>query len=151
MPQDLAKNNPYMTMVVNILRTGSLIDHKVSDVLKPFDITHIQFNILRSLEAIHPEVLSVGDINNGLMFPTSDVTRLLDRLEKRALITRLICPENRRKMDISITDKGLNVIENALPGIEAVLDGYYRNNISENERDLVVDVLKRINNSLKTN
>ncbi len=146
MPQDLAKDNPYMKMVINILRTGNIIDHKVSEVLKAFGITHIQFNILRILEASYPDKLSVGDINGGLLFPTSDVTRLLDRLEKRELISRIVCPKNRRKMDISITEKGLQVIEEALPEIEAILDGYYRNRVSEPERDLVTNILKRLNN-----
>lgn len=138
-------------MVVNILRTGSIIDHSVTKVLKKHDITHIQFNILRSLELAHPKKLSVGEVLNGLMFPTSDVTRLLDRLEKRELITRIVCPKNRRKMDISITEKGLEVISNALPDIEGVLDGYYKQNVTAAERDLVIDVLKRINNALKIN
>jgi DNA-binding MarR family transcriptional regulator len=143
--RDLAKDNPYMKMVVNILRTGNIIDHKVTEVLRDFDITHIQFNILRILEARHPEKLSVGEINNGLLFPTSDVTRLLDRLEKRELINRITCPKNRRKMDISITEKGLQKINESLPEIEKVLKGYYSDRVNETERDVVIEVLKRLN------
>ncbi|MCB2219167.1 MAG: MarR family transcriptional regulator [Bacteroidetes bacterium] len=143
--RDLAKDNPYMKMVVNILRTGNIIDHKVTEVLRNFDITHIQFNILRILEARHPEKLSVGEINNGLLFPTSDVTRLLDRLEKRSLINRIACPKNRRKMDISITEKGIQKINETLPEIEKVLMGYYSDRVNETERDIVIDVLKRLN------
>ena len=146
MEKDLAKDNPYMKMVVNILRTGNIIDHKVSEVLKAFGLTHIQFNILRILEAVHPEKLSAGDINNGLLFPTSDVTRLLDRLEKGEFITRIVCPKNRRKIDISITDKGLKVIGEALPAIEDVLNGYYNQKVTPDERDMMIRVLKKLNN-----
>lgn len=146
MPQDLAKDNPYMKMVVNIMKTGNIIDHKVSAVLKNFDITHIQFNILRILEAAMPHKLSAGEINKGLLFPTSDVTRLIDRLEKRDLVSRTLCPENRRKMDISITEKGLQVIDSSLPEVSIALDGFYQNEISPAERDLVLDILKRLTN-----
>jgi DNA-binding MarR family transcriptional regulator len=144
MISELAKDVPYMKMVVNLLNAGNKIDFKVSRVLKEFKITHIQFNILRILEASYPKKLSVGDINNGLLFSTSDVTRLLDRLEKRNLISRSLCPDNRRKMDISITDKGLAVIAASLPKIEESLDGYYKNRVTENERDQLLEILKKL-------
>ncbi|HSG67638.1 MAG TPA: MarR family transcriptional regulator, partial [Bacteroidales bacterium] len=106
MKEDLARNNPYMKMVVNILRAGRIIDHKVSDVLKEFGITHIQFNILRILEARKAEKLSLGDITDGLLFSSSDVSRLIDRLVNHGLVDRVICPKNRRKLELTITEEG---------------------------------------------
>ncbi len=146
MRNELAKDVPYMKMVVSVLRAGTIIDHKVSEVLKDFEITHIQFNILRILESVIPEKLSVGEIKKGLLFPTSDVTRLLDRLEKRNLIERILCPKNRRKMDISITNSGLNIISAALPKIEEKLDGFYKDRVSEAERDQLIETLRRLKN-----
>ena len=144
MKQDLARNNPYMKMVVNILRAGKIIDHKVSEALKEYGITHIQFNILRILEARLPEKLSLKDVQDGLLFPTSDVSRLLDRLVKRGLVERTVCPENRRKIDLSITREGMQIIQSSIPAIEESLDGYYKSTINEDERLQVIDVLKRI-------
>jgi DNA-binding MarR family transcriptional regulator len=144
MKEDLARNNPYMKMVVNILRAGKIIDHKVSEVLKEFDITHSQFNILRILEAKMPEKLSLAEVTSGLLFQTSDVSRLIDRLVTRELVDRTICPQNRRKIEVTITDKGLDVIRMAIPKIEKTLNGYYRSVINEKERIEVIDVMKRI-------
>ncbi len=144
MKQDLARNNPYMKMVVNILRAGQIIDHKVSDVLKEFGITHSQFNILRILESRMPEKLSLEEIREGLLFHTSDVSRLLDRLVKRGLVKREVCPVNRRKLDVSITDKGLEVIRDAIPKIGESLNGYYKSDIGEAERRQVIEIMKRI-------
>lgn len=144
MAKDLAKDNPYMKMVISLMRTGNTIEHKIINTLKEFEITHIQFNILRILEAASPEKISVGDVTNGLMFPTSDVTRILDRLEKRGLISRIICPVNRRKMDISITEEGQKVIDSALPKIAQSLDNYYQDVISEEERKIVIEVLNKL-------
>jgi len=133
-----------MKMVVHIMQTGSYIDHLVSDVLKEFNITHIQFNILRVLEAAQPKNVAVGEILRGLMFPTSDVTRILDRLEKRELIKRSLCPTNRRKMDVSITQNGMDIITLSLPKITEKLNDFYSTIVNEQERDVVIDVLKRL-------
>lgn len=108
---DLVSNNPYMKLFVRIMKVGHIIENHVTDILKEFDITHIQFNVLRSLEAVHPGILSVGEIKKHLLFPASDVTRLLDRLLKHGLIERCVCPKNRRKVDVSITNKGLELIK----------------------------------------
>lgn len=144
MKQDLARNNPYMKMVVNILRAGKIIDHKVSDVLKDYGITHIQFNILRILEAEHPRKLSLGEITDGLLFATSDVSRLIDRLVNHGLVDREVCPGNRRKLEVSITDEGFRVISKAVPRIEESLEGYYSDRINEDERLQVIDIMRRI-------
>jgi DNA-binding MarR family transcriptional regulator len=144
MKEDLARNNPYMKMVVNILRAGKIIDHKVSEVLKEYGITHIQFNVLRILEARKPEKLSLGEITEGLLFPTSDVSRLIDRLVSRGLVDRMVCPQNRRKIEVTITEDGLNLIRQSIPRIEDTLNGYYKSVIDEQERIKVVDVMRRI-------
>jgi len=144
MKQDLVRNNPYMKMVVNILRAGKIIDHKVSDVLKKYGVTHIQFNILRILEARMPEKLSLGEIQDGLLFETSDVSRLIDRLVRNGLVDRTYCPNNRRKLEVSITKQGLEVIRRSVPEIEKSMNGYYRDLFNENERDQVIDMMKRI-------
>lgn len=144
MKQDLARNNPNMKMVVNILRAGKIIDHKVSDVLKKYGVTHIQFNILRILEARMPEKLSLGEIQEGLLFETSDVSRLIDRLVKNGLVDRTYCPNNRRKLEVSITPQGLDVIRKSMPEIEKSMNGYYRDLFNENERDQLIEMMKRI-------
>jgi DNA-binding MarR family transcriptional regulator len=133
-----------MKMVVNILRAGKIIDHKVSDVLKKYGVTHIQFNILRILEARMPEKLSLGEIQDGLLFETSDVSRLIDRLVRNGLVDRTYCPNNRRKLEVSITQQGLEVIHRSVPEIEKSMNGYYRDLFSKNERDQVIDMMKRI-------
>jgi DNA-binding MarR family transcriptional regulator len=144
MKQELAENHPYMRMVVHILRAGQIIDHKVSDAIKEFGVTHIQFNVLRILEHRMPEKLSLNDISDGLLFRTSDVSRLVDRLVKNGLVNRTICPDNRRKLELEITDKGLEVIRLSVPKINEALDGFYKENFNEEEREMIIDMMKRI-------
>jgi DNA-binding MarR family transcriptional regulator len=143
---DLASNNPYMKMFVRIMKVGRIIENHATEILKEFDITHIQFNVLRSLEVVHPDILSVGEIKKQLLFPASDVTRLLDRLLKNGLIDRCVCPKNRRKVDVSITKKGLELIKKILPEFEKQSEGYFRFIINEDERDQMLVGLARIQN-----
>ena len=144
MRKDLAENHPYMRMVVHILRAGQIIDHKVSDAIKDLGVTHIQFNILRILEHRMPEKLSLGDIADGLLFRTSDVSRLIDRLVKNGLVKRSICRENRRKLELEITEKGLEVIRLSVPSIDKALNGFYRDQFSDKEGEQLIKLMKRI-------
>jgi len=133
-----------LKLVIEILRTGDYLDSKVTAVLKQYDLTHIQFNILRILQGAQPEPLPVGKIKERLLFSKSDVTRLLDRLEKKRFISRRICPSNRRKMDIEITEEGLKLIQVVLPLIEKELEGFYEEKIGETERDVIIEALQKI-------
>ena len=137
-------HNSYLKLVIEILRTGDYLDSKVTAVLKQYDLTHIQFNILRILQGAQPEPLPVGKIKERLLFSKSDVTRLLDRLEKKRFISRRICPSNRRKMDIEITEEGLKLIQVVLPLIEKELEGFYEEKIGETERDVIIEALQKI-------
>lgn len=142
----LVSKNAYMKMFVRIMRVGHIIENHASKLLKDFNITHVQFNVLRCLEVVYPNVLSVGEIKKQLVFPASDVTRLLDRLVKQELIERCVCPKNRRKVDVLITEKGLGLIDSIRPVFEAEFDGYFKNMINESERDQVLQALLKIQN-----
>jgi DNA-binding MarR family transcriptional regulator len=142
--QKLIKNKDYMTMVVEILRTGNWIDNRISQILQKAGITHVQFNILRILEGAHPTPLTVGNIKSQILFSNSDITRLLDRLKNKGLIDRRICAGNRRKMDVNITDEGLELTKIVLPQIEDDLDGFFSDKLSSDERDVLIVSLKKI-------
>jgi DNA-binding MarR family transcriptional regulator len=73
----------------------------------------------------------------------SDVTRLLDKLEKLGYIERRLCPHNRRKMDINITTKGIQLLED----VEVQMDTFYEdlsNRISGEEAGTLSDLLDKV-------
>ncbi len=142
--ESIVKNKNHMLMVVEIMQTGNWLDSKISKVLAESGITHIQFNILRILEGSHPLPLSVGAIKERIVFSKSDITRLLDRLKGKGLIDRNVNPENRRSMDVSITQKGLALIKFVLPRIEEELDGFYSEKVSLTEMTQIKTILKKI-------
>ena len=100
------KNQSYFEAIQQLIRTGHWLTDRVSQELKGFDITEPQFNVLRILKGQHGKPLAVQEIQKRMIQRTSNVTRILDKLLKKDLVTRQECPSNRRKMDIAITPAG---------------------------------------------
>lgn len=101
-------NKAYYQAIIQIIRTGHWITDEVNKALKEYDITEPQFNVLRILRGAKGEPLTVGHIQNNMVQRSSNVTRIVDKLLKKDLVQRKECPTNRRKMDITITQNGLD-------------------------------------------
>ena len=111
--QDLKQErftNDYEKMVVNILFTGSWLANLNAARLKPFGVTPEQYNVLRILRGSHPKPLMLADITCRMIDRSSNATRLVEKLRQKGLVKREICENNRRQVDISITDPGLEIL-----------------------------------------
>lgn len=109
----------YQKVVVNMLYTGNWIRDEQTRQLKPFDLLPQHFNALRIIRGRHPSPVSPGEIKAVLIDKANDLTRLLDKLEKMGLIKRNLCPSNRRKMDITLTARGIKHLEEASAEMQA--------------------------------
>ncbi len=101
----------YRKLVVNLVFTGSWINVKTSEMLKPFKITVQQFNILRILRGQHPKPATVNMLIDRMLDKMSNVSRIIDKLERKQLVVRKICPDDRRCVDVLITEKGLRLLK----------------------------------------
>ncbi len=142
--QYLMGQNNHLKMVADIIHTASELDYKISKVLKEFGITHVQFNIIRILERYYPTPLSIGEVKSRIVFSNSDVTRLIDRMEAKGIVSRTVNKENRRKMDVLITLRGLAIAEKIWPSIEDKLDNHYTDIITPSEAKKVSKILNKI-------
>lgn len=97
---------------VNILYTASWIETLNLKRFKPYGITPQQFNVLRILRGSHPKKLMLNDIASRMIDKNSNATRLVEKLRQKNLVIRNQCPDNRRQVDISITDQGLELLAN---------------------------------------
>jgi DNA-binding MarR family transcriptional regulator len=102
--------NDYEKAVVNILYTASWLDALTIQSLKPFGISPQQFNVLRILRGADPSVVRLADITERMLDKNSNATRLVEKLRQKNLLEREVCPSNRRQVDISITQKGLDLL-----------------------------------------
>jgi DNA-binding MarR family transcriptional regulator len=97
--------------MVNILYTGSWLYNRDASRLKPYDITPEQYNVLRILRGSHPSPMMLSDITARMLNKSSNATRLVEKLRQKSFVRREICADNRRQVDISITDKGLTLLK----------------------------------------
>lgn len=103
--------NEYQKAGINILYTGSWLYNINALHLKKFGITPEQFNVLRILRGSHPKAMMLADITARMIDRSSNSTRLVEKLRLKGLVNRELCEDNRRQVDILITDKGLNLLK----------------------------------------
>jgi DNA-binding MarR family transcriptional regulator len=123
--QDLKQerfDNVYEKMVVNILFTGSWLSNLNAARLKPFGLTPEQYNVLRILRGSHPKPMMLADITSRMIDRNSNATRLVEKLKSKGFVNREICETNRRQVDISITESGLNVLAKIDEGLDQWLE-----------------------------
>jgi DNA-binding MarR family transcriptional regulator len=94
---------------LELLRTTDMLSRGLIQVLKTKDLSATQYNVLRILRGA-PEGLPCGEIANRMITADPDITRLLDRLEKRALVARCREPKDRRTVMARITPGGLKLL-----------------------------------------
>jgi DNA-binding MarR family transcriptional regulator len=94
---------------LDLLRTADLLSRNLSDVLKAEDLSSTQYNVLRILRGA-PEGLPCGEIGSRMITRDPDITRLLDRLEKRDLISRHRETKDRRMVMARITPGGIQLL-----------------------------------------
>jgi MarR family transcriptional regulator, organic hydroperoxide resistance regulator len=97
-------------LFLNIVRTSDQLMRRVADMLKPADLSGTQYNVLRILRGAVPDGLACGEISERMVTRDPDITRLLDRLEKRGLVARSREKADRRVVTARITDAGLELL-----------------------------------------
>jgi DNA-binding MarR family transcriptional regulator len=93
-----------------VIRTADRLMLQVTGLLKPYSLSPTQYNVLRILRGAGKAGASCKDVANRLITRDPDVTRLMDRLEKRGLLTRDRDPEDRRVVTHRLTDEGLALV-----------------------------------------
>lgn len=97
-------------LYLNLARTTEALSWKVVELLKSYELTGVQYNVLRILRGAGSEGLICSEISERLITKDSDVTRLLKRLENRHLISRERNPKDRRHVVTKITGAGLELL-----------------------------------------
>ena len=128
----------------NLLKTGGWVEEKLKGALKPFNLTHAQLNALHILFDSDPKPVSANELKRKILVSNPDVTRLLDRMVKKGFVLRETCPENRRKIDISLTDAGKQLFMGARQAAKAALGNFFERQITEDEAEELRKILHKI-------
>lgn len=129
--------------VLNISYSSICIKDEITTVLKPYDISIEQFNVLRILRGKKGEPANLQDIQERMINKMSNTTRLVDKLILKGLVERFICEKNRRKVDIFITEQGLNLLNQIDPVIEKT-EERFTSNLSVEELETLNTLLTKI-------
>ncbi len=94
-------------LVVTALRVGNQFNEELNQFVKTYGISLPQFNVLRILRGQKGTPANLSTINQRMIHKMSNTTRLVDKLIEKTLVQRRICAQNRRKIEIFITEAGL--------------------------------------------
>src|SRR5918998_6288391 len=114
LPRELKQTKPFpaksQEAAVALMRTADLIRRSVSGVIEPHGITTQQYNVLRILRGAGEAGLPTLDIAERMIEQTPGITRLIDRLEAKRLVSRERCLTDRRQVFCRITAEGLTLL-----------------------------------------
>jgi len=103
---------------IALLRTAGDLERGAVELLKAFDMSPAQYNVLRILRGAGPDGATCGNVSGRLLRHDPDVTRLLDRLEKRGLVSRSRDALDRRVVRTRITEAGLKLLAELAEPVE---------------------------------
>ncbi len=112
--QDIKQTNfktPYSKAVINVFYTNNWLQSMQVEIFKPFDLTLQQYNVLRILRGQYPNPITVIAIIERMLDKMSNASRLVDKLLAKDLVVRKLCPHDRRAVDVIITEKGLELLD----------------------------------------
>lgn len=135
-------------VILNLMYTQNVVAEKFYETLKPFELSGEQYNVLRILRGQKGNPANMCVIQERMITKNSNTTRLIDKLLLKGLVTRNVCPENRRKMEIFITEKGLDLLKELDPIVVEHEQLFTQNLTSEEIQNLIqlLEKFRTINN-----
>jgi len=134
--------NENQKLLINLMYTASWLNIRQTRFFKPFDLTPQQFNVLKILKGQQPAPSNINLFQERMIDKSSNVSRLVDKLCNKELAMRKTSKEDRRQVDIFITEKGEKLIEEVevyLPSETNVFHG-----LNTKEKQLMNELLDRI-------
>lgn len=134
--------NEYHKLAVNIFYTYSWLLNLQTQLFKKFKITSNQYNILRILRGQYPNPATINLLKDRMIDKMSDASRLVERLRKKGLVKRELCKNDRRRVDVVITDKGLKLLSD-IDKLNDEYDSFFKN-LSVTESKTLNDLLDKL-------
>ncbi len=133
--------------VLNLMYTTYILKTRIATLLKEFDLTMEQYNVLRILKGKHPQCMCVKDIAGRMIERSSNVPRIADRLVAKKLIKRYQSKDDKRHTSLLLTDKALDVLQKSSDQLNEL--HHFNIKISEQEAAQLNELLEKINSVLE--
>ncbi|WP_452601620.1 MarR family winged helix-turn-helix transcriptional regulator [Pontimicrobium sp. MEBiC06410] len=129
--------------VINIFYTSNSIKEDFSRFFKSYGLSMEQYNVLRILRGQKGTPANMSTLQERMINKMSNTTRLVDKLIVKELVTRNTCPSNRRKIEILITNKGLNIMKQIDDKLD-IKENNLTKNLTNNELETLNNLLDKI-------
>lgn len=136
--------NEYQKATINLIYTFNWMNERIKSMLDQYDITPQQFNILRILRGAGKPI-STLQIRQRMLDKMSDTSRIVDRLIKKGLVKKVVCEGDRRLVDVSISDTGLQLLKR-IDAHQDQMDEVFKN-LDEEQAITLNNLLDRIRNT----
>lgn len=133
-------------IILNIMYTLNVIQDNFNDILKPYELSSEQYNVLRILRGQKGIPANMFLIQERMVAKNSNTTRLIDKLLLKKLVTRNVCEFNRRKIEIEITQAGLDLLKILDPKVIQ-----HENSLSSNLTNTEKETLNELLEKYRTN
>jgi len=131
-------------VIIKLIRMNCAINEQLMLVLKPFGISIQQFNVLRILRGQKGVAANLFTVQEKMVNKMSNTTRIIDKLIDKSFVERIICKENRRKIELFITEEGLNFLKKVDPVIDQT-EEKMTNHLSEKDKQEMLILLNKLN------
>lgn len=132
----------YRRLLVNLLFTNNWLNQQLGPFFREFDLTLQQHNVLAILRGQHPDPVCFGEIQERMVDRNSNVTRLVDKLIEKGFVTRGICPDNRRMIEVRLTPPGMKLLDQVDKKLPELYGRFH--NLSHEEAVLVSNLLDKL-------
>ena len=131
-------------LVIALIKYNCKVNESVSKALKPFGVSFQQFNVLRILRGQKGVAANLSTVHKRMVNRTSNTTRIIDKLCDKNLVKRNICKENRRKIELFITNEGLKLLS-VIDTIVEKTEDKATQKLNEKEKEKLIALLKQVN------
>ena len=111
--------------LLNIMHTGSCLRNVANEALKGYDLTDSQYNVLRILRGQQGKPMNLFEIVSRMVHRDSNVSRIVDKLELKGLVERKVDEKNRRRVDITITPAGIELLQSIQPALISSIEATF--------------------------
>lgn len=132
-------NQPFLLL----MQTSKAIHDRISDEMSKKNLGITEFSVLEVL--FYQGKQTIQQIGNRILISSGSMTYVIDKLEKKGIIKRNDCREDRRVIHITLTAEGIKMMENIMPEYQDMVNSFFRD-LTEEESDVMVNFLKKVNN-----
>jgi DNA-binding MarR family transcriptional regulator len=134
--------NEFHKLAVDIIYTYGWLMNKQASLFDKYHITPNQFNVLRILRGQYPNPATVNLLKERMLDKMSDASRLVERLRVKGMVKRETAKDDRRRVDVSITEKGMKLLSE-LDKLNEAYDSFF-SSISEKEAQRASEILDKL-------